>query len=206
MSDRTPYETLGVTRDASFEEIQNAKSRLSQQYRDDSKLVESIEAAYDAIIMDRLKMRQEGKIKVPERIRFPERTVEAPPKGPPIDLKNSPPWLQGLVDTPSRNDILLPAGVFVLLAAIALFNPLLISLMLALGFGATVYFINRKENRLGRAMGLALVGLLVGIGLGLAIANLNGLGGAGSDSALWTVMEELGTTFLIFWLMSSFLR
>ena len=65
MSDQNPYEKLGVTEDASFDEIQDAKGRLMQQHRGDQKLVESVEAAYDAIIMDRLRMRQEGKIKVP---------------------------------------------------------------------------------------------------------------------------------------------
>ncbi|HEY9891193.1 MAG TPA: CPP1-like family protein, partial [Candidatus Sericytochromatia bacterium] len=73
MSDQNPYEKLGVTEDASFDEIQDAKGRLLQQHRGDQKLIESVEAAYDAIIMDRLRMRQEGKIKVPERIRFPEK-------------------------------------------------------------------------------------------------------------------------------------
>ena len=73
MSEQNPYEQLGVTEESSFEEIQEAKQRLVQQYQNDSKIVESIEAAYDSVLMDRLRMRQEGRIKVPDRIRFPER-------------------------------------------------------------------------------------------------------------------------------------
>jgi hypothetical protein len=73
MSEQSPYEKLGVSEEASFDEIQDVRNRLLQQYSGDSKRVEVIEAAYDAILMDRLRMRQEGKIKVPERIRFPER-------------------------------------------------------------------------------------------------------------------------------------
>jgi hypothetical protein len=78
MSEQSPYEQLGVTIDASFDEIQEARDRLTDQHSGERQVVESIEAAYDAILMDRLRMRQEGKIKVPERIRFPER--QAPPR------------------------------------------------------------------------------------------------------------------------------
>ena len=45
MSDQNPYEKLGVTEDASFDEIQDAKGRLMQQHRGDQKLLESVEAA-----------------------------------------------------------------------------------------------------------------------------------------------------------------
>jgi DnaJ-class molecular chaperone with C-terminal Zn finger domain len=73
MSNQSHYQQLGITEDASFEEIQAAKERLKQKNSNDQKVIENIEAAYDAILMDRLRLRQEGKIKVPERIRFPER-------------------------------------------------------------------------------------------------------------------------------------
>jgi hypothetical protein len=200
MSDRNPYETLGVSQDASFEEIQEAKSRLSQQYREDSKLVEGVEAAYDAIIMERLRMRQEGKIKVPERIRFPERTVEAPPSFTPPKLSSSPVWLQESLDRPSKNDILLSAGVFLGLGVLSFLNVQLVSLLMALGFGANLYFINRKENRLGRACLLTLIALIVGVGIGLGLSNLGVPPGVVPEQ--WAV----GVTFLIFWLTSSFLR
>ncbi|NEP25885.1 CPP1-like family protein, partial [Moorena sp. SIO3I6] len=67
MSDNNPYDQLGVTEEASFDEIQDAKGRLMQKHRGNQKLLDTVEAAYDAIIMDRLRMRQEGKIKVPDR-------------------------------------------------------------------------------------------------------------------------------------------
>ncbi len=80
MSDQNPYEKLGVSEDASFDEIQEARNRLLEQHGGDGKNLEMIEAAYDAILMERLRMRQEGKIKVPERIRFPEMRVQSLPK------------------------------------------------------------------------------------------------------------------------------
>lgn len=204
MSDRSPYETLGVTKDASFEEIQDAKSRLTQQYRDDSKLVESIEAAYDAIIMDRLKMRQEGKIKVPERIRFPERTVEATPKASPAQANATPTWLQQSIDSPSRSDLLWSAGVFASLGVLTLLdsspNSSVPSLAMALGFCANIYFLNRKEGRFGRAVLMTLIGLVLGVSLGAVL--MSSVGSPAPTENQFVTLVAL----LVFWLIASFLR
>lgn len=206
MSEQTPYEKLGLSETASFEEIQEAKNRLSQEYSDDVKVVESIEAAYDAIIMERLKMRQEGRIKVPDRIRFPERKVETPPSPPSLSFNNSPPWLQEFIDTPSSNDILWPAGIFLILSIAAGFlgnNSSTLSLLLAFGVFVNVYFLNRKENKFGRSLLITLVGLLLGVGLGLGITQLlqsANLFGEFSQSLISI------TVFFVFWLSSSFLR
>ncbi|NJL01216.1 MAG: molecular chaperone DnaJ [Spirulinaceae cyanobacterium SM2_1_0] len=210
MSSQNPYETLGVAEDASFEEIQDARSRLSQQHQEDVKLVESIESAYDAIIMDRLKMRQEGKIKVPERIRFPERSPEVTKKPLAVSTSTPPAWLQQFIDAPSRTDVLLPTGIFLGLAVLTFFaqgdegSQSLVSLVLAFGFGAAIYLINRKENRFGRAFLMALAGLLVGIGLGFLLAGLVntpvGNGGLAAEQVAALV------TLFFFWLTSCFLR
>ncbi|MBP0020895.1 MAG: CPP1-like family protein [Cyanobacteria bacterium SBLK] len=208
MSEQNPYETLGLTRDASFEEIQDARSRLSQQYENDAKQVQNIEAAYDAIIMDRLKMRQEGKIKVPDRIRFPERKAEAPP---PTSLDAptvSTGWVQQFIDTPSRADILWPASIFLSLAILTLLAPnensTLTPLALALGFCANLYFLNRKERRFGRALLMTFAGLLFGLITGGLLAGLvsSPVGNGGTSPVEFAQL----LTFLIFWLTSSFLR
>ena len=208
MSEQNPYEQLGVTEDSSFEEIQEAKNRLTQKYREDTKLVQNIEAAYDAIIMDRLRMRQEGRIKVPERIRFPKKNPETPPNLNPIPANNSPQWLQELIDTPSKDDLLWSAGIFLVLSGIVLFasaaNPSVISLTMALGFGANIYLLNRKENRFGRAVLLTLLGLFLGVGLGTLLAGTVQT----TLSSLGVPTAEFATlvTFFVFWLISSFLR
>ncbi len=210
MSEQNPYKILGVEQDASFEEIQNARSRLSQQHQEDTKLVENVEAAYDAIIMERLKMRQEGKIKVPERIRFPERSADVPKKAASVTASAPPAWLQQFIDTPSRADVLLPGGIFLALAVLTFFaqgdagSQSAISLVLALGFGASIYLVNRKENRFGRAFLMSLAALLVGIGLGFLVAGLVdtpvGNGGLAAEQVASLV------TLFFFWLVSSFLR
>lgn len=206
MSEQSPYEKLGVKENASFEEIQEAKQRLNQQYREDKNVLESIDAAYDAIIMDRLKLRQEGKIKVPERIRFPEKIEQAAPNLTPIKLNNSPTWLQNLLDTPSRKDILWPAGIFLTLGFLTIFVEQEIqslSLLMALGFSANIYFINRKEQRFGRSLLISLICLLLGVGLGTIIASL-----LATNNINLLAKEQFACllTFLFFWLTSSFLR
>lgn len=205
MEDLSPYEQLRVKENASFEEIQEAKKRLSEEYKHDSKILENIEAAYDSIIMERLRLRQEGKIKVPEGIRFPDKTVtENSPK-----LKTNKPkppaWLEGFLDTPEQSDILQSAGLYLGLSIVSVFvNSNLLSLLMALAFGASIYFLNRKEQRFGRSILITLVGLFVGIALGSLVSYLliyqAGISVFSNDQISSII------SFLVFWLITSFLR
>ena len=211
MSEQNPYEQLGVTENSSFEEIQAAKKRLFEQHNNDSSVIEKVEIAYDSIIMDRLRLRQEGKIKVPEKIRFPERTIEKSFKVPQMVKEDSAVWLQELIDTPSQADILWPTGIFLTLAAIAVFsqnaqNPQeigsIVPLLMALGFIANIYFLNRKEGRSGRAFLMSFITLFAGIAIGTGLANLL----FGQGSVLNIDQFASAVTFCLFWLVSCFLR
>jgi Protein CHAPERONE-LIKE PROTEIN OF POR1-like len=208
MSERNPYEQLGVTENSSFEEIQAAKKRLYEQHGNDQAVLEEVEIAYDSIIMDRLRLRQEGKIKVPEKIRFPERNIEKTLKVPQIVNEKSNVWLQELVDTPSQADILWPSGIFLTLSAIAVFSQnsgaSVLPLLVALGFIANIYFLNRKEGRSGRAFLISFITLFAGIALGTALANL--LLGQGGAIVLDNNQFASAVTFCLFWLVSCFLR
>jgi len=207
MSEQNPYEQLGVTEESSFEEIQEAKQRLVQQYQNDSKIVELIEAAYDSVLMDRLRMRQEGRIKVPDRIRFPER-LAIPVESKPVTSGKSPNWWQSLIDTPSAQDIGVPAVIYACLGAITLLvhdhpSGSLLSLLLAFGVFVNIYFFNRKEKRFGRALLFTLAGLLLGVALGAGLASL-------AAKADWHIFGDRQIyaliTFVIFWVISSFFR
>lgn len=206
MSEQNSYEILGVATEASFDEIQSARSRLSQEYSSDRKQVEKIEAAYDAIIMDRLKLRQEGKIKVPEGIRFPEQ--KKPKPAPVVESSPSPSWLQDYLDSPSQWDIVIPAMVFGVGAALTLLaqspNDPVLALVFTFGLVGNVYFITRKEKRFGRALLISLLAIVVGTTIGSLLANLSGvpLGNGGLSAA--QVVNVV--TLVIFWLVSSFLR
>ncbi|MDJ0707000.1 MAG: CPP1-like family protein [Leptolyngbyaceae cyanobacterium MO_188.B28] len=201
MGDQNAYDTLGLTESSSFEDIQAARDRLVNEFSGDRKQTEIIEAAYDAILMERLRLRQEGKIKVPDRIRYPEKTVELPPKPLPASTQIGSEWLQGFLDTPSREDIIWPSVIFSGLALVALFAA---PLSLALGVGSTIYFLNRKEHRLGRAVLITVIGAVVGLSIGLSVGQLLIPQGAQIDLQ----PEELASilTFVVLWMISSFLR
>lgn len=206
MTEQNPYEQLRVTEGSSFEDIQAAKSRLRAEYEGNEEQIRKIDAAYDAVLMDRLRLRQEGKIKVPDRIRFPEK-LAAPPSTPKVDLpKNSPAWMQRLVDTPSQADILRPLGVSVGLSALIIFVPTAVQIALIGGVGSTFYFLYRKERKLGRAVLLTFVGLLLGLLLGTFAYGL--VAGLFANLPLEIGVNTFASilTFLIFWLVSSFLR
>ncbi|HIK28204.1 MAG: CPP1-like family protein [Oscillatoriaceae bacterium SKW80] len=201
MSEINPYEQLGIERNASFDEVQQARNRLLQQCGGDRQRQQLIEAAYDAILMERLRLRQEGKIKVPERIRFPEKLVP-PPAAAPSPVKQSPEWLQKLIDTPQPTDILWPAGVFLVLSIVSLTATAassLLQLALAIGVAASLYFLNRKERKFGRAVLLTLTGLLGGLVLGGLLSQL-GESGLSEEKFITLV------TFVVLWLVSSFLK
>lgn len=208
MSDQNPYEKLGVSEDASFDEIQDARSRLLEQYSGDAQRVEMIDVAYDAILMDRLRMRQEGKIKVPERIRFPERLMQAPAKESPTKNEKSPAWLQRILDKPAPRDVLLPAAWYVGLSSISVFYQVggdqVLQLALVVGVAISIYFLNRKESKFGRSVLLTLVGLTLGLISGGLIAGML----LPQMTFINITANQFSTvlTFILLWLVSSFLR
>ncbi|WP_193197579.1 CPP1-like family protein [Nostoc sp. MG11] len=206
MSDQNPYEKLGVSEEASFDEIQDARNRLFEQHSGDAKRLEVIEAAYDAILMDRLRMRQEGKIKVPERIRFPELRVQSPPKESPTPREQSPAWLQRMLDQPTPMDVLLPGAWYLGLSAISVFYPeagdQVLQLALVVGVGVSIYFLNRKEGKFGRAVLFTLICLIIGLIAGGLVASWL------ISQTPFITSNQFSTvlTFILLWLVSSFLR
>jgi hypothetical protein len=210
MSEQNPYQKLGVSEHASFEEIQEAKKRLSQQFSGDAKVVESIEAAYDAIIMDRLKLRQEGKIPVPERIRFPERSPETIPSSLPKNINKAPSWLSRLIDTPSKTEILWSTGIYASLVALTLLTQNAtassLSLFMALGFCASIYLLSRKEGKFGRALLISAIALVAGVGFGAGLVNL--LIAQSGNMVFNLNGDQIASilTLFLFWVAGSFLR
>ncbi|AFZ58922.1 CPP1-like family protein [Anabaena cylindrica FACHB-243] len=208
MSDQNPYEKLGVSEDASFDEIQDARNRLLDQHGGDGKGLELIESAYDAILMERLRMRQEGKIKVPERIRFPEMRSQSPQKENPTPREQSPAWLRRMLDQPSMPDVLLPGAWYLSLSAISLFYPAardqVLQLALVVGVGVSIYFLNRKENKFGRAVLFTLGSLIIGLISGGLIATwiLQQMPFINLTSNQFSTV----LTFILMWIISSFLR
>ena len=204
MSDQNPYEKLGVSESASFEAIQDARDRRLEELAGNAAQVAAIHAAYDAILMDRLRLRQEGKIKVPDRIRFPEKLTQPSPTAAPTANNTSGGWLSQLIDQPSWVDVAIPGALMTALGAGAFFipSPAVLQLTMALATGSTLYLIFCKEKKLGRAVLLALGGLVVGFALGMSYMllykHLPGLPN-------YDVFTSL-VTFVVLWIVSSFLK
>ena len=207
MSDQSPYEKLGVSEDASFDEIQDVRNRLLERHGGDGNVREVIEAAYDAILMERLRMRQEGKIKVPERIRFPEKRVPSSPQTSQTLGKQSPAWLKRSIDQPTLTDVLLPGAWYLGLSATSVLYPgcsgQVLQLSLVVGVAIGVYFLNRKEGKFGRAVLFTLVSLIAGLIAGGLLAGL-----ILPLPLITLTANQFSTllTFILMWLVSSFLR
>jgi hypothetical protein len=203
MTDYTPYTKLGVTEDASFEEIKDARDRLIVELDGDTSAQELIESAYDAILMDRLRARQEGKIKVPDRIRFPEKNITTSPTlSQPISPQNKLRWAN-LKDNPSRRDLLIYSGVFGSVFILSVLLPSSSSIWMALALLSSIYFLRRKENRFWRSLLLAISGLVIGVfssyGILLAI---------GSTALSAALISQISTGIILFvmWLVTTLLR
>jgi hypothetical protein len=207
MSDQSPYEKLGVSEDASFDEIQDVRNRLLEQHGGDGIVRDVIEAAYDAILMERLRMRQEGKIKVPERIRFPEKRVPSSPQTSQTLGQQSPAWLKRSIDQPTLTDVLLPGAWYLGLSATSVLYPggsgQVLQLSLVVGVAIGVYFLNRKEGKFGRAVLFTLVSLIAGLIAGGLLAGL-----ILPLPLITLTANQFSTllTFILMWLVSSFLR
>ncbi|MBW4443178.1 MAG: CPP1-like family protein [Plectolyngbya sp. WJT66-NPBG17] len=205
MSAQSPYEKLGVSEGATFEEIQTARARLVEELAGDQRKISEIEAAYDSVLMERLRLRQEGKIKVPDRIRFPEKLVQATPAETPAPAKKSTQWLTNLIDQPSAQDIAFPGVGMAGLGALVYLSPTdqVLQIAMALATGTTLYFLYRKERKLGRAILLGVGGLLLGFAIGGAAYTLllPSLPMLPSNEIVISLV-----TFLVLWLVSSFTK
>ena len=195
-----PYERLGVSPDASFDEVQAARQARLAEAGDDPMARSRVEAAYDAVLMDRLKDRQQGRVSTAARTASAREQLAPPPPRP--SLPALPKVALPRVAAPSLaapnlamadgNDRWLALGGFGALLALLLLVPTApAELLLALGTGLCVVVLQRRRRRFLAAVGwgfallsagLLLGGLLVGtaastlsLGLPLNLAQLQSL-------------------------------
>lgn len=178
-SQPSAYERLGITVDAGFDAVQSAKQERLSEVGDDPQARAQIEAAYDAVLMDRLKERQQGKVSS-AALNASQREAKSTSLASPLQRPNLPPLpkISGL-KTPS-----LPAGSFslpslalaegaerwfplagfsVLLLLLLLAPPSSAELVLALGTVLTVVNLQRRNRRLLSAAGWGVLLLSVGL-------------------------------------------
>ncbi|KAK1297013.1 hypothetical protein QJS10_CPB15g00928 [Acorus calamus] len=154
---RDPYKRLGVTLDASEEEIRGARNFLLEEYAGHERSMESIEAAYEKILMASFQKRKKSKINLRSHIKQ--------------KVEESPPWFKKLlefVEIPPTEVILRRAFLFAFMGAWSVMNSAEAgpAFQVAISLAACVYFLNDKTKSLGRAcitgFGALAVGWLCG--------------------------------------------
>ncbi len=184
-----PYERLGVTADASFDEVQAAKLARLKDLGNDPQARALIEAAYDSVLMDRLKERQQGKVSsaalnASQRERETARPTATAPSRPALPTFPSLPRLPvGRLQAPrfslpqlqlaeGRERWFPLAADGVLLTLVMLAPGASPELLLAMATGVTVINLQRRNGRFLAAVGWSFVLLTVGLALGALLLGL----------------------------------
>ncbi len=179
-----PYEQLGISPEASFETVQQAKhDRLAGLQGDDLNGRARVEAAYDAVLMQRLKERQLGQL-TGAAATASKREAVVPSAAKAIALPNLPQLLPlprpqlGQLKLPrlalaEGNKLWIPLGGNALLLAGLLLagaqagTP---ELLLALATLLTVLSLQRRNGRFFAAVGWGFTALALGLLLGSLLA------------------------------------
>ncbi|VVA15712.1 PREDICTED: molecular chaperone DnaJ [Prunus dulcis] len=184
MSVESALKLLGVSDGASFDEILRSKNSIVDACKDDQEAIAQVEAAYDMLLMRSLTQRRAGKV-VNSSVRYADvKPVSTPGIG------SVPQWLQAnvknapiAVETPSTSDLGVQAGVYGALMALTYVNGASSSslgpyggadvpgLILAGSFGASLYFMTKKNIKLGKATIITIGGLVAGAVVGAAVEN-----------------------------------
>ncbi|KAL4383010.1 hypothetical protein GQ457_15G013800 [Hibiscus cannabinus] len=178
MSVENALKLLGVSESDSFDDILRAKNSIVASIKDDQEAIAQVEAAYDMLLMRSLTQRRAGKV-MDRSIRYAD--VNTPSAG------SMPRWVQTTVkklpvsvETPVSSELGIQAGVYGALMVLTYVNessvipyagPDVPGLIIASGFGASLYFMTRKNVKLGKATLITIGGLVAGAVVGSAVKN-----------------------------------
>ncbi|KAF7142289.1 hypothetical protein RHSIM_Rhsim05G0053200 [Rhododendron simsii] len=180
MSVENALKLLGVPEGASFEDILRAKKSIVAGCKGDEQIIAQVETAYDMLLMQSLSQRRAGKV-VDSNIRYADvKAVNA----------SMPQWLQATIkrlqvsfEMPDTGDLGIQAGVYGALMVLNYVNGASTSsaapyagadvpgLILATSFGASLYFMTKKNIKLGKATVITIGGLVVGAAVGSVVEN-----------------------------------
>ena len=183
-----PYQRLGISADAGFEEVQRARETSLKAAGDDPMARARIETAYDSVLMGRLRERQSGTISsaAVTASRLEDQSASTPATSPgnpsalltrirnlslPSPKLNSAGFLPSLSLVEGKGLLvrLIAGGIGLLLLLAA---PTAIDLVLALStIGLFISLVKRGRRPLG-ALGWSLALVAVGLVLGAVIAAL----------------------------------
>ncbi|XP_077221292.1 dnaJ (DUF3353) [Tasmannia lanceolata] len=130
---RDPYKRLGISREASEEEIQAARNFLVNKYAGHKPSVDAIESAHDKIIMQSFHERKNPKINIKKKVRevTQSRVVKA---------------VMSRFEAPSTKFIIKTTVAFVILGALTVLFPTEEgpTLQVAISLMASIYFIYER--------------------------------------------------------------
>jgi len=171
-----PYERLGISPDASFDAVQVARNASLLEAGEDPLARSRVEAAYDAVLMDRLKERQQGKVSTAARSASVKEQQQATPP-PRLPLPAVPKVTLPRVSAPSfslpsfslldgQDRWLALGGSGLLLVLLLLLPTPPAELLLALATGLCVVCLQRRRRRFLAAVGWGFGLLSLGLALG----------------------------------------
>ncbi|OMO60930.1 hypothetical protein CCACVL1_23802 [Corchorus capsularis] len=148
-----PYKRLGISPYASEEEIWSARNFLLEQYAGHERSEESIEAAFERLLMTSFKQRKKTKINLKTRLKK--------------KVDESPPWIKNLlnfVELPPVEVIFRRLFLFAFMGGWSIMNsaeggP---AFQVAVSLAACIYFLNEKTKSLARASIIGLGALATG--------------------------------------------
>ncbi|KAG8373248.1 hypothetical protein BUALT_Bualt11G0004200 [Buddleja alternifolia] len=190
---RDPYKRLGISKEASEDEIQAARNFLIQTYGGHKPSVDAIESAHDKIIMQQFYERKNPKINVKKKVRevTQSRYVQA---------------VTSRFRTPSTNVILKTSIAFIVLGVLTVLFPTEEgpTLQVAISLMATMYFIyDRLKSKLQAFLygaGAFVVSWLLGTFLMVSVMPPILKGPTSLE-----VMTSL-ISYIILWVSSTYLR
>ncbi|CAI0380664.1 unnamed protein product [Linum tenue] len=153
MTVRHPYKRLGVSPYANEEEVWGSRNFLLEQYSGHEGSEESIEAAFERLLMTNFKQRKKTKINLKTRLKK--------------QVDESPAWVKNLlsfVELPPMDIIFRRLFLFAFMGGWSIMNsaeggP---AFQVAVSLAACIYFLNEKTKSLGRAFVIGLGALATG--------------------------------------------
>ncbi|KDO65584.1 hypothetical protein CISIN_1g0254181mg, partial [Citrus sinensis] len=155
-----PYKRLGISPYASEEEIWGSRNFLLEQYTGHERSEESIEAAFEKLLMTSFRRRKKEKINLKSRLKK--------------QVEESPPWFKNLlnfVELPPKDVIFRRLFLFAFMGGWSIMNsaeggP---AFQVAVSLAACIYFLNEKTKSLARASIIGLGALASGWILGSVV-------------------------------------
>jgi len=132
------YRLLGLAEDAAYDEIEAAYEDLLAKYADDPKRKIKLQVAKDKILDDRLRQRMSGSLKGSAPINPFERP-EAPKP-----LITIPPFLQDVMELPTRAMAQRNAAVFGVIGLLPLLSRTWASSSVGMGFAVAMYLLYNR--------------------------------------------------------------